>query len=272
MRSLRLIWAFIRRDAKIAMSYRLQFIFQAAAVLSVCVTFFFLSLMLADFEGGIESLSKYGGSYFAFAVIGLSVSSYVDFSLRTFSTAIRTAQITGTFEAMLTTRTRIGTIIGGSSLYTLGFATFRAALMIFFGATLFGIDLHFETWPVLLLVVGLTMLATLGLGIFSAGFIVLFHKGDPVTSAISGLTWLLSGVIYPKEILPPWVQDIADFLPLTHALEALRLGLLRGAGWPELQDSILALALFAVLALPLSLYWFSWAVGRAKLAGALARY
>jgi len=272
MRFLRLLWAFVRRDAKIAMSYRLQFLFQGAAVLSVCVTFFFLSLMFANVEGGIESLSKYGGSYFAFAVIGISVSSYVDFSLRTFSNSIRTAQITGTFEAMLTTRTRIGTIIGGSSLYTLGFTTIRASSMIFFGAVLFGIKLQFDSWPVLLLVAGLTMLATLGLGIFSAGFIVLFHKGDPVTSAISGLTWLLSGVIYPKEILPLWVQDIADLLPVTHALEALRLGLLQGAGWSTLRGSVLGLAIFSAIALPLSLVWFSWAVGRAKLAGALARY
>ena len=268
----RLVLAFFRRDAKIALSYRFQFFFQVAGLLSICVTFFFLSLMLRRVEGGISSLSKYGGSYFGFALIGIAVSSYIDMSLRTFSFSIRSAQMTGTFEAMLTTRTSIGALVAGSSVYTLCFSMLRVAILLGFGVGMFGVTMHLETWPVLLVVLGLTVASTMALGIFSAGFIVLFKQGDPMTSAISGLSWLLSGVLYPKEILPSWVQDVANLLPLTHALEATRLALLQGAQFDTLEGSVFGLGIFAGLGIPISLVWFAWSVGRARVAGSLARY
>ena len=274
---LSIMWEFVRRDAKIAMSYRLQFFLHFAGLLSVSVTFFFLSLILRQVEGGIESLGEYGGSYFAFAIIGLAIiglaiATYVDTSLRTFSYAIRSAQMTGTFEAMLTTKTRIGAVVAGSALYTLLYGMVRAVMLVGLGALLFGIELHGSGWPAVLVVFALTIVSTMALGIFAAGFIVLFKQGDPLTNAISGLTWLLSGVLYPKEILPDWVQQFAALLPVTHALEATRLALLIGTPIDDLTGSIVGLAIFAGAGVPVSLIWFGWAVGRARVAGSLARY
>jgi len=268
----RLLWAFFLRDLRIAASYRLQLFFQVAGVLSICVTFFFLSFMLRDVEAGIAELGKYGGSYFAFAILGIAVSSFVDLSLRSFSTSIRTAQMTGTFEAMLSTRASVAAVVAGSSLYTLLFTALRSALLVVLAGLLFGVPLHASALPAVLLIVGLTVLATLALGIFSAGFIVLFKQGDPLSNAISGLTFLLGGVIYPKEIMPDWVQRIADLLPVTHALEAMRLALLLGVPLSELQRSVIGLSVFAAIGLPLALLWFAWAVARARVAGSLARY
>ena len=86
---LRLLYEFLRRDAKIAVSYRLQFFFQVSSVLSVCITFFFLSIMMRRVEGTIESLQTYGGRYFGFVLIGLAFSSYLDSALRILAQAIR---------------------------------------------------------------------------------------------------------------------------------------------------------------------------------------
>lgn len=269
---IRTLWAFVRRDLAIATSYRLQAFFQVASMFSLAVTFFFLSLMLRRVEGAIEPLHRYGGSYFAFVLIGLATSLYVDASLRSFSMAIRTAQITGTFEAMLTTRTPIGIVVAGSALYTLVATGLRSAVLVGFGVLVFGVHVHVDALPTAALVVVLTVLCTLALGIFSAGFIVLFKQGDPLTNAISGLSWLLSGVLYPKEILPRWVQEAASVLPLTHALEALRLTLLQGAPASAVSRGVVGLGVLAAVGLPLSLAWFAWAVHRARAAGSLAKY
>lgn len=269
---LRLMVAFVRRDAQIAASYRLQFFFQVAGMLSISIAFFFMSLMMRRVEQDIVSLQKYGGGYFGFVLVGLAFSTYMDGALRTFSMAIRQAQITGTFEAMLTTRTKIGPLVAGSALYTLLFTTVRAVLFLVFGAVIFQQRVHLSTWPLALLFMGLTVLATLALGIFAAGFIVLYKQGDPVTAGLAGLSWLLSGILYPKEILPPWVQDVAGFLPLTHTLEAMRLVLLTGAGFDAVKGSVVYLALFSALGIPVALAWFSFAVGRARVAGSLAHY
>lgn len=272
MNLLRVFWAFLRRDAKMALSYRFQFFVQVAGVFSVCITFFFLSLMMKRVEGSIGALAKYGGSYFGFAIVGAAMSTYLDTSLRTFGLAIRTAQITGTLEAMLTTRARIAPIIAGSGVYTLVFTTLRTALYFVFAGTLFQLPLHLGTWPAVLLIVVLTVSSTLALGIFAAGFIVWFKQGDPVTAMVSGLSWLLSGILYPKEILPAGVQRVADLLPMTHTLESLRLALLVGVPFDALARSILYLVAFTALGIPASVVWFKFAVSRAKVAGSLARY
>ncbi len=272
MKLLLLFYEFLRRDAKIAMSYRFQFFVQVAGVLSICFTFFFLALMLAKVEHGIGALQKYGGGYFGFVLVGIAFSTYLDAALRTFGLAIRQAQMTGTLEAMLTTRTRIGPLIAGSAVYTLLFTTVRSGLFIVFGALIFRVPVHLETWPGAVAILGLTITSTLALGIFAAGFIVLFKQGDPVTAAIAGLSWLLSGILYPKEILPAWVQRIAEFLPMTHTLESMRLVLLTGAEPAQLSRSIAYLALFSVVGIPLALLWFGYAVGRARIAGSLAKY
>lgn len=272
MKLLALFYEFVRRDAKIAMSYRLQFFFQMASVLSICFTFFFLSLMLARVEGGIGALEKYGGKYFAFVLVGIAFSTYLDAALRTFSSVIRQAQMTGTLEAMLTTRTRIGPLIAGSALYTLLFTTVRSGLFILFGMSIFRVEVHLGAWPGALAVLALTITSTMALGIFAAGFIVLYKQGDPVTAAIAGLSWLLSGILYPKEILPDWVQRVADYLPMTHTLESMRLALLTGAQAGAFSGSIVYLAVFSGVGIPLSTLWFGWAVSRARLAGSLAKY
>jgi ABC-2 type transport system permease protein len=269
---IRLLWEFFRRDAKIAMSYRAQFFFQVAGVFSVCVTFFFLSLMLRHVEGSIVVLDKYGGTYFGFVLIGTAFSTYLDSTLRTFSGAIRQAQMTGTLEAMLTTKSRIGPMVAGSAIYALLYNTVRTLLYVFFGAFVFQLPIFFSRSPEALAVMALTITSTMALGIFAAGFIVLFKQGDPVTAAISGLSWLLSGVLYPKEILPLWVQKAASFLPMTHTLESMRLTLLTGADVGSIEGSLAYLGLFSALGIPIAVVWFKWAVARARIEGSLARY
>lgn len=270
---MRLLYEFLRRDAKIAVSYRLQFFFQVASVLSVSITFFFLSFMLRRVEGDIAALQPYGGRYFGFVLVGLAFSSYLDAALRMLAQAIRQAQMTGTLEAMLATRTPVSWIVAGSSLYTLLFTTARAGLFLGFGTLLLeGQGLAWHRWPQVGAVLVLTILATLALGIFAAGFIVWFKQGDPVTGAIAGLSWLLSGVLYPKEIFPAQVQALAEWLPMTHTLRAMRLTLLADAEWSTFMDSVTFLAGFSAVAIPAALLWFRFALGRARAAGSLAKY
>ena len=272
MNAIRLLGAFLIRDAKIAFSYRLHFFLQASSVLTVLFTFFFLSLMLRRVEGDIESLQRYGGSYFGFALVGAAFSGYFDSALRTFGQGIRQAQMTGTFEAMVATPASLSWVVAGSAVYPLVRTTLRTALFLGFGAFMFSPGLTLFAWPAALLTLVATLGAALAFGVFSAGFIVLFKQGDPVTGALTGLSWLLSGIVYPREILPEWVQRVADGLPMTHTLEAMRLAFLTGATVAEVGRPLAFLGGFALLGLPLALLWFRWAMLRARITGSLAKY
>ena len=72
--------------------------------------------------------------------------------------------------------------------------------------------------------------------------------------------------------LPAWLQPASALLPITHALEAMRLAVLRGAGLADLWKPIGALAVFAAILLPIGVLAFSIAVRRAKRTGSLVQY
>ncbi|HLX87111.1 MAG TPA: ABC transporter permease, partial [Acidimicrobiales bacterium] len=84
----------------------------------------------------------------------------------------------------------------------------------------------------------------------------------------SGLS-LVGGVYYPVQLLPHGLRAVADLLPFTWALDALRASLLQG------QEPLARLGLLAgvaAVALPASLGLFSAALRRARRLGTLAQY
>ena len=82
----------------------------------------------------------------------------------------------------------------------------------------------------------------------------------------------MGGIYYPISVTPAWMQSLAKLIPVTYALRAMRLALLQGASFSELQGDILALVIFSVILLPLSLMIFGFAVRLAKIDGSLTHY
>ena len=272
VRTARILAAFVLRDLRWAASYRLWALVQGAQVLALAFTFFFVARMLEGARGGIPALEPYGGRYFGFALVGLAVSGYLDASLRSFSDALRRAQTTGTLAAMLSTGAPLGAVVAGSATFALVGALLRAVAFLGVGALLMGLPVETARWGAVLAVFGLTVGVSLVLGLFAAGFVIRFQRGDPVTAGLGALSWLASGVLYPKEVLPWPIQQMAAWLPLTHCLDGMRLALLVGAEWSALAPSMGALAAFFALGAPLAAVWFYRSVRAAKREGGLSRY
>ena len=90
--------------------------------------------------------------------------------------------------------------------------------------------------------------------------------------AFNVISWLIGGVYYPVSILPEWLQKIAEFIPMTHSLEALRQSLLAGRGISSISDQLAALFMWVVICLPLSIFSFMFAIKRARISGSLGHY
>ncbi len=267
---LRLVRAFLRRDWLNEISYRFSFLLQFFGVFFSVAVFHFVARLFGDSAAAF--LEPYGGDYFSFVLIGIAFGGYFGVGLSGFSSSLRQAQTTGTLEAMLTTPTRVSTIIINSSLWAYAFTTLRVLVYLFIGAVFLGVDLSQGNYPAALLILILTIIAFSGLGILAASFIMVLKRGDPVTWALNALATLLGGVYYPITVLPDWLQVLAGLIPVTYALRAMRLALLQGASFTELLPDILALAFFAAVFLPLSLVAFRWAVQRARVDGSLTHY
>jgi ABC-2 type transport system permease protein len=136
--------------------------------------------------------------------------------------------------------------------------TLRVGLYLLAGALLFGLRLGGLDAAGLALALAALVLAVLafsGLGILAASFVMLFKRGEPATLLVLNGINLLGGVYFPVEVFAeraPWLLPLANLLPLTYALRALRLALLGwtpAALWPDLA----ALAVFAAVLLPAGL-------------------
>jgi ABC-2 type transport system permease protein len=141
------------------------------------------------------------------------------------------------------------------------------------GVVFLGVDLR-PTW-VIVPAMALGLLAVIGLGIVMAGWCLqLRQEAWSYPEAIAGSLYLVSGAVFPIDILPSFVQPVAYALPTTWWLEAARRGLL-GHGAPGAMAAmndwtvLLGLAATTTVVVPLGYLAFGWFIRRARRAGLL---
>ncbi len=253
-------WAFFKRDLLTDLSYKLSFALQTLHILVGVAAYYFLAQILGERPGGYAP--------FPFLVVGMAANGYMTTALVCFSQAIRGGQVSGTLEAVLTTRTAPTTFILLSSFYPFLRGTIDA-LIFLFGGSLLGLPLGQANVPATVLLFGLSLLAFASIGILSATITLVFKRGESALSFFVSLSWLLGGVFYPRDVLPPVLQRVAEVLPIAHTVDAMRAALLDGAATAQILPQLGALGLFTVIALPLSLVGFNAGLRRARVTGTL---
>jgi len=86
-----------------------------------------------------------------------------------------------------------------------------------------------------------------------------------------GTLLVVSGVYYPVDVLPGWMQFIAKFSPATYALEGARSAIMDGAPLSALWSDIWPLLIIGAVSIPLGLWVFSRGELYAKRHGKLKR-
>lgn len=262
--------AFLKRDLSQALSYRLSFLLQFVSIFMSVATFYFLSRLFGNAVA--PQLAAYGGDYFSFVLIGLAFTGFMGLSLSSFAQSIREGQMMGTLEIMLLSPTRLSAILLSSSLWSYLLTTLRVVVYLSLGVLVFGVSLGQANFVSALVVMVLSIVSFSGIGILSAALVLVVKKGDPIAWLFGGASSLLAGVYYPISVLPDWLEPLSRFLPLTYALDAMRLAMLKGSSLYELRFDILALLGFTIVLTPLAFLVFRKALKRAKMDGSLIQY
>lgn len=260
---------FIVKDFLIESSYGFNVIMQTIGILFSVVTFYFLSKII-DLNHTPE-LAKYK-EYFPYVIIGIALSNYLSVSTRSFSQRIRESQLTGTLESILICGIKPGEFLILSTLYDFLFSTIRIfvylAIAFFFSSSKFFLNqLHYS-----LMVLTLSIIAFSSMGVLSAGFVLMFKRGDPVAIIYSALSYLFSGVYFPISLLPEPLRLFSKILPMTHALEGLRKTLLIEIDVTDILPQCISLTIFSLILWPISILIFSIAIKRAKGDGSLSHF
>jgi ABC-2 type transport system permease protein len=267
---MRVALAFLKRDALIAVSYRFAFILSLVEVFTILAVFYYLGKTFG--ANDIPALARYGGSFLAFLLIGVALTDCVTLSLTTFAQQIREGQMTGTLETTLMSPVHLASILVYSSIWPYLFSAVRLILYLIIGSILFSVDLHRANVSSALIIFLLTVLCFMGLGILWAGVVLLIKRGDAAMNLAGYGVILVSGVMFPVGLLPGWVQQFGALIPLTHALEGMRLALLQGHTVQQLLPIIGKFVVFAVVLQTIGLLGFSAAVNLTKRVGSLSEY
>ncbi len=152
----------------------------------------------------------------------------------------------------------IFTVLGSRLVATMMIGIVQAIVFIGVGTLpLFGLQLAGRWWlaiPVLLLGI---------IAFFAVGLVIgAFCKTEEATSGVANAVIVpmafLSGVFFPLDGAPGWMQTISDFMPLKHMNEGVSAFLVNNQGPEALVMPSVVLAGFTVLMLAIAAKVFNW--------------
>lgn len=267
---IRTLAAFFVRDFRKTVSYRFAFLLDIGSVVFKAATFYFVAQLIGT--AAAPHLEAYGGAYFPFVLIGIAFSTYQTVGLNSFAQSLRQEQFMGTLESVLCTPIRLPTFLAGSALWDFFYATIEVALYFLVAFVGFGMTFESAALAPAAVAAVLTLVAFMGLGILSAAFIVRYKRGNPVAWIIASAGELFGGVYFPVAILPDNMRAVSEWIPMTHALSALRKTLLTGADFAAISHELVFLALFTLVVWPLGIVAFRLSLRRTQADGSLGHY
>ena len=242
-------------------------------ILGIATFYFFCNFYL---KTGIvkEALQIYGGNPIAFIMLGTVLQDFVNLGLTSFNKAISREQVEGTLEFLLLSPTRLFTLLICESIWNTTLTSIGAALGLAITVYIFGVNLGNANYISCIVVLALLVLSMAGIGMISAGIVLVTKQGDPIAWLFGYLIGLLSGMLYPVEALPPMLQQIAYVIPVTYAMRSARLTLLRGytLSHPIVAYDATMLFISALITIPLGAFSFKFGFKKARIDGSLGEY
>ncbi|HEY9840268.1 MAG: ABC transporter permease [Candidatus Sericytochromatia bacterium] len=161
----------------------------------------------------------------------------------------------GTLEQLVVTPVHPVQVILGKLLPYFLIGLFNMLLVTSLMVFLFGIPIA-GSFALLMTLAVFFILASLGIGLLISTVAANQVQALQMTLMVFLPSVMLSGFIFPRESMP-WVISVLGYLvPLTYFLEILRGIVLRGVGLAELWQPVLAVMLFGLILISLSVVRF----------------
>ena len=185
-------------------------------------------------------------SYFNFIAPGIMAMTVMMSVMTGLPVAISQEKEVGTMDGMMVAPINRLSIILGKSLGQTIRGLIQGIIIMALAIGLFGVAVHGS----ILLVFGLLLL-----GVFSfvgLGIVLTSVAKDQETAQMMMMTLMfpmmfLSGVMFPIQQMPWYMQDISKFLPLTYAADAMRKVMVLGAGIPAISSDLIIMVVFGIV-------------------------
>lgn len=116
----------------------------------------------------------------------------------------------------------------GRVVHAIFLAYLLVAVIALFGAVFYDVALPTSTLPAFILSIGVEAAAFCALGLAITSLIPNTDAAPAIINALVIPTAFISDVWAPYENAPAWLQAVADFLPLKHAVDTMKCSFLPG--------------------------------------------
>jgi ABC-2 type transport system permease protein len=263
------VWGYVQRNYFLTKRY---FMWEL-----VWLTFTTVNAMSITFIGaGVELVGGGEGTdterLMTFLLIGALIWSYLSMIFDVLSETVQWERWEGTIEYTFMSPTSRVTHLLGMGVYAVVYGIARTAVVLGVAMLAFDLDLSDANYWAAMVVLAVCSISLVGFGVVAAVMPLLSpEKGQQVTYIVSALLLLVSGVYYPVKVLPEWMQVIAQYSPVTYALEGSRAALQDGVGLSHLWGSIWPLLIMGAVFVPMGLFVFHLGESYAKRTGKLKR-
>jgi ABC-2 type transport system permease protein len=211
-----------------------------------------------QFKGIIPGAST---NYFQFVAPGI-IAMVVMMALMTgLPHAISYEKDMGTLDGMLAAPINRLSIILGKVMAQTVRGMIQGFIILLLAVLLFGVVIEGSILLVIFLIL-LTVFSFVGLGILITSFTENEETATMVMMTLMFPMMFLSGVFFPLQQMPWYMQDVAHFLPLTYATTALRKVMVLGADIPAVGTEIAILIGFGIVLLLIAVPMFKKAMTR----------
>jgi ABC-2 type transport system permease protein len=219
-------------------------------------------------SGGQLDVNRVATSLLIGAVVWAYLGVLFEFLMETVAWERWEGTIEYTFMAPLSRPMHLAGMGGFSVLYGLLRAVFLFTVCVWF----FDLSVPGAEFLAALVVLAVASISFLGIGMMTSVLpLISPEKGTQLGWIAQGTLLVVSGVYYPVEVLPTWMEWLAKISPATYALDGARDAILDGQGLSTMWDEIWPLLIIGVVSVPLGLYIFSLGEKYAKKHGKLKR-
>lgn len=270
------IWAVFWANFKIFLSYRTWVITETLSTVASIAMYSFMGLQV---EAKRLGDTGYGDvSWLAFAIVGVASANYLWMCISRISHSMQNEIREGTLEQIISSPIRLRSYIIGQSI-----RGFLVSGYFMLGVLLVGIFIlkaplviTLETILSFLAITFLMVGSYVGIGVMTAGIILVYKKADPLTSLFASITEFFGGVLFPLNYLKnyPLLWALAWLMPYIYALDAARQILLTGSSLasPNVLNDLIVLMIYTAVFIPLGLRVFRWGYNRIRDEGTVATY
>jgi ABC-2 type transport system permease protein len=261
----RALAALVRRDFSITRSYRAAFVLDIFFGIMNLVVFYYISQAVVLRTGDLQGAPN----YFAFASVGIVLTVVMQAATTGLAKRIREEQLTGTLEVLVMQPITSAQLAIGLTGFPFLFGVIRGALYIAIGGLF--LDLHLGDADILgfMLVLAATAGALSAVGVMLGAIVLVMKQGEALAAVVTFGFTMLSGALFPRDLLPDWLEIVGDVLPTRFALDGLRNALFEGGGW---LGELVALVVTSLILVPLALWFFAALLGVVKRRGSISQY